>query len=58
MPKLEKFVDKAGEFRFRIRAANGEIVHTSEGYVSASNRDRGIQHFKRISGELFSDESI
>ena len=31
-PKFEVYTDKAGEFRFRLKATNGEIIATSEGY--------------------------
>jgi uncharacterized protein YegP (UPF0339 family) len=33
-PKFEMYVDKAGEFRFRLKATNGQVIATSEGYVS------------------------
>lgn len=31
-PRLEVFRDRAGEFRWRVRASNGRILATSEGY--------------------------
>ena len=31
-PKFEIYTDKAGEFRFRLKAKNGEIILASEGY--------------------------
>ena len=31
-PKFEVFIDKAGEFRFHLKAGNGEIIAVSEGY--------------------------
>ena len=31
-PKFEMYTDKAGEFRFRLKARNGEIIAVSEGY--------------------------
>ena len=31
-PKFEVYTDKAGEFRFRLKATNGQVVATSEGY--------------------------
>ena len=33
-PKFEIYKDKAGEFRFRLKAANGQIIATGEGYKS------------------------
>lgn len=41
-PKFEIYVDKAGEFRFRLKARNGEIIATSEGYVTKANCEKGI----------------
>ena len=40
--KIEFFQDKSGNHRFRLRAGNGEIIATSEGYVSRSNATRGL----------------
>ena len=31
-PKFEVYKDKAGEFRFRLKATNGQIIATGEGY--------------------------
>ncbi|MBO4789668.1 MAG: DUF1508 domain-containing protein [Oxalobacter sp.] len=31
-PKFEVYTDKAGEFRFRLKATNGQIIAVSEGY--------------------------
>ncbi len=33
-PKFEVYQDKSGEFRFRLKARNGEIIAVSEGYTS------------------------
>ena len=33
-PKFEVYTDKAGEFRFRLKARNGEVIAVSEGYKS------------------------
>jgi uncharacterized protein YegP (UPF0339 family) len=33
-PKFEIFSDKKGEYRFRLKAPNGEIILQSEGYES------------------------
>ncbi|MBR5348082.1 MAG: YegP family protein [Lachnospiraceae bacterium] len=41
-PKFEIYVDKAGEFRFRLKARNGEIIAVSEGYVTKANCEKGI----------------
>lgn len=42
---IEYFADQGGEHRFRIKASNGEPVHTSEGYTSAADARRGFYDF-------------
>ena len=46
-PKYEVYTDKAGEFRFRLKARNGEIIATSEGYVKKPSCLNGIESVKR-----------
>ena len=41
-PKFELYVDKAGEFRFRLKATNGEIIAASEGYKAKESCENGI----------------
>ncbi len=41
-PKFELYEDKAGEFRFRLKARNGENIGRSEGYKSKSGAENGI----------------
>lgn len=31
-PKFEVYLDKAGEYRFRLKATNGQIIATGESY--------------------------
>ena len=46
-PKFQLFEDQAGEFRFRLRARNGEIIlRSSEGYVSKQGCQAGIASVK------------
>jgi hypothetical protein len=42
-PKFEWFKDKAGKFRFRLLAANGEIIAASEAYSSKYGMVKGIE---------------
>ena len=42
-PKFEMYVDKAGEFRFRLKATNGEIIAASEGYKAKESCENGIE---------------
>ncbi len=41
-PKFEVYKDKAGEFRFRLKAGNGEIIAASEGYKAKSSCKKGM----------------
>ncbi len=41
-PKYTKFKDKAGQYRFNLKAENGEIVLHSEGYITSYSCDNGI----------------
>jgi uncharacterized protein YegP (UPF0339 family) len=42
MPTIEIFKDDRGEFRFRIKARNGEIVAQSQGYIKRESCIKGI----------------
>lgn len=46
-PKFELYVDKAGEFRFRLLAKNGQNIAASEGYVAKSSCMNGIESVRR-----------
>ena len=46
-PKFEMYQDKAGEFRFRLKARNGEIIGVSEGYTSKANCVNGVESVKK-----------
>ena len=46
-PKFEIYTDKAGEFRFRLKARNGEIIAVSEGYKAISGCKNGIDSVKK-----------
>ena len=50
-PKFEMYEDKAGEFRFRLKARNGEIIATSEGYKTKANCENGIDSVKKNAPE-------
>ena len=46
-PKFEVYVDKAGEFRFRLKARNGEIIATGEGYKAKASCLNGMDSSRR-----------
>lgn len=50
-PKFEIYLDKAGEFRFRLKARNGEIIATSEGYKAKAGCLNGIESVKKNAPE-------
>ncbi len=46
-PKFEIYQDKGGEFRFRLKAKNGQIIAVSEGYTALKNCLHGIESVKK-----------
>ena len=50
-PKFEIYVDKAGEFRFRLKATNGEIIAASEGYKAMASCVNGIESVRKNAAE-------
>ena len=46
-PKFEVYADKKGEFRFRLKAKNGEIILVSEGYTRKPSCMNGIDSVRR-----------
>ena len=50
-PKFEIYTDKAGEFRFRLKATNGQISAVSEGYKAMASCKNGIESVKKNAPE-------
>jgi len=50
-PKFELYADKAGEYRFRLKAKNGEVIAVSEGYASKAGCENGIESVKKNAPE-------
>ena len=46
-PKFEIYTDKAGEFRFRLKATNGQIIAVSERYKAIASCLNGIESVKK-----------
>ncbi len=46
-PVFEWCKDKAGKYRFRLKAVNGEIIAVSEGYNSKEDCAGGIESVKK-----------
>ena len=49
--KFELYKDKAGEFRFRLKAGNGENILASEGYKEKGSAENGIASVKKNAGD-------
>jgi uncharacterized protein YegP (UPF0339 family) len=45
--KFELYQDKAGEYRFRLKAGNGEIILVSEGYKQKASAENGIDSVRK-----------
>ncbi|MCW3493532.1 YegP family protein [Microbacterium sp. SSM24] len=45
--KFELFTDKGGQWRFNLKASNGEVIASSEGYSSKSGALNGIESVKK-----------
>ena len=50
-PKFEVYEDKAGEFRFRLKATNGQIIAASEGYKAKASCLNGVESVKKNAPE-------
>jgi len=46
-PKFQMYQDKAGQYRFRLRARNGEIIAISENYTAKAGCLNGIESVKK-----------
>ena len=50
-PKFEVYTDKAGEFRFRLKARNGQIIGVGESYKKKASCLNGIESVKKNAPE-------
>jgi uncharacterized protein YegP (UPF0339 family) len=50
-PKFEMYQDKAGEYRFRLKARNGQIIAVSEGYTAKAGCVNGIESVQKNAPE-------
>lgn len=50
--KFELYKDKGGEYRFRLKAGNGEVIAlASEGYSSKASALKGIESVRKNAPE-------
>ena len=45
--KFELYKDKAGKFRFRLKAGNGQVIAVSEAYESKASANNGIASVRK-----------
>lgn len=51
MARFEVYRDRAGKFRWRLRATNGEIIASGEAYSSRAACQGGIAAVKRVAAK-------
>lgn len=56
MHKFEVYKDKAGEFRFRFVASNGEKMFASEGYKAKASAIKAIESIKKNAPDAAVDD--
>ncbi|MBF4770484.1 DUF1508 domain-containing protein [Nocardioides agariphilus] len=44
---FEIYKDKKGEFRFRLKSSNGQIVASGEGYPTKAGANKGVEAVQR-----------
>lgn len=49
--KFEIYKDKGGEYRFRLKAGNGEIILASEGYKQKASCENGVASVQKNAPE-------
>jgi uncharacterized protein YegP (UPF0339 family) len=49
--KFEIYQSKNGEYRFRLKASNGQIIATGQGYKSKASCLNGIESVKKNAPE-------
>lgn len=56
--RMEIYEDAASEWRWRVRAGNGEIVAQSEGYTTKADAKRGAETMRHLASTAESAEGI
>ncbi len=54
-PKFEVYADKAGEFRFRLKAKNGQIIGVSESYQKKASCLSGVESVRKNAASATED---
>jgi len=50
MSKFELYQSKGGKYHFRLKAANGQVVLTSQGYAQKSGAKNGVESVRKNVG--------
>ena len=50
-PKFQIFKGKDDQYYFRLKAANGEIICSSEGYTTLQSCKNGIEAIKKVAAD-------
>ncbi|MFJ4263127.1 YegP family protein [Paenarthrobacter nicotinovorans] len=53
--KFEIYKDSSGGYRFRLKAANGEVIATGESYTTKAAAKKGIESVKTNAGSVVVD---
>ncbi len=53
---FQVYKDKAGEFRFRFKAPNGETMFGSEGYTAKASANDAIESIKKHAADATVDD--
>ena len=54
--KFELYQDKRGEYRFRLKASNGQTIATGEGYKSKKSCLNGIESIRKNAPDATLDD--
>ena len=57
-PKFQIYQDKAGEFRFRLTAKNGQIIAVGEGYTTMKSCVNGVNSVKKNAVDAPVEENL
>ena len=56
-PKFEMYQDKAGAYRFRLKARNGEIIAVSDAYTARAGCLNGIESVRKNAADAETEEA-
>lgn len=54
--KFEVYQDKRGEYRFRLKASNGQTIATGEGYKTKASCMNGIESIRKNAPDAALDD--